>query len=71
MSFADHSPVELERLEAEFIGEQETALKVFGLLGFTKLAHLPDYVRDMQAVAHDWILMGLVLKTDEEYAGMG
>jgi L-amino acid N-acyltransferase YncA len=61
----------LERLEAEFIGEQEAAMKVFGLLGFAKLAHLPDYVKDMQAVRHDWILMGLDLKTDEEYAGMG
>jgi GNAT superfamily N-acetyltransferase len=61
----------LERLEAEFIGEQEAAMKVFGLLGFTKLLHLPDYVKDMQAVSHDYVLMGLDLKTDEEYAGMG
>jgi GNAT superfamily N-acetyltransferase len=61
----------LERLEAEFIGEQEAAMKVFGMLGFNKLLHLEDYVRDMQAVSHDWILMGLALKTDEEYAGMG
>jgi GNAT superfamily N-acetyltransferase len=61
----------LERLEAEFIGEQETAMKVFGMLGFTKLLQLEGYVRDMQAVSHDWILMGLALKTDEEYAGMG
>jgi GNAT superfamily N-acetyltransferase len=63
--------VGLERLEAEFIGEQETAMKVFGMLGFNKLLHLENYVRDMQAVSHDWILMGLVLRTDEEYAGMG
>jgi hypothetical protein len=32
---------------------------------------LPDYVKDMQAISHDYILMGLDLKTDEEYAGMG
>ena len=63
--------VGLERLEAEFIGEQEAAMKVFGMLGFGKLAELPEYVKDMQAVAHDWVLMGLNLKTDEEYAGMG
>jgi hypothetical protein len=28
-------------------------------------------VKDMQAVAHDYILMGMELKTDEEYAGVG
>jgi len=61
----------LEKLEAEFIGEQEAAMKVFGLLGFTKLLRLPEYVKDMQAVSHDYVLMGLDLKTDEEYAGMG
>src|ERR1051326_4506504 len=61
----------LEKVEAEFIGEQETALKMFGLLGFTPLTRLADYVKDMQAVAHDYVLMGLDLKTDDEYAGMG
>lgn len=61
----------LEKVEAEFIGEQETAIKMFGMLGFTTLARLPDYVKDMQAVTHDYVLMGLELKTDEEYAGMG
>ncbi len=63
--------VGLDKLEAEFIGEQEAAMKVFGMLGFTRLLHLPEYVKDMQAVSHDWIMMGLDLKTDEEYAGMG
>lgn len=61
----------LEKLEAEFIGEQERAIKMFGLLGFTELMRLPDYVRDMQASKHDYVLMGLGLETDEEYAGMG
>ena len=42
-----------------------------GLLGFLPLYRLPDYVKDMEAVTHDYILMGLDLKTDEEYAGMG
>jgi RimJ/RimL family protein N-acetyltransferase len=63
--------VGLEKLEAEFIGEQEAAMKVFALIGFTTLARLPNYVKDMQAVTHDYVLMGLDLKTDEEYAGMG
>src|SRR5947207_374388 len=40
----------LEKVEAEFIGEQETAVKMFGLLGFNTLARLPDYVKDMQSI---------------------
>jgi ribosomal protein S18 acetylase RimI-like enzyme len=58
----------LEKAEAAFIGEQEAALKMFGLLGFTKLVQLEDYVKDMQAITHDYVLMGMELKTDEEYA---
>jgi GNAT superfamily N-acetyltransferase len=58
----------LERVEAEFIGEQAAAMKMFAMLGFSKLVHLEDYVKDMQAIKHDYILMGLDLKTDEEYA---
>jgi len=61
----------LEKVEAEFIGEQETAMKMFAMLGFSQLLRLEDYVKDMQAISHDYILMGLELKTDEEYAGVG
>jgi ribosomal protein S18 acetylase RimI-like enzyme len=61
----------LERVEAEFIGEQEAAIKMFALLGFSNLLRLENYVKDMQAISHDYVLMGLDLKTDEEYAGMG
>jgi len=61
----------LERAEAEFIGEQEAAAKMFAMLGFNQLLRLDDYVKDMQAITHDYILMGLELKTDEEYAGVG
>jgi GNAT superfamily N-acetyltransferase len=61
----------LEKLEAEFIGRQEGAMKVFGLLGFGELVRLPDYVKDMQALTHDYVLMGLDLITDDEYAGAG
>jgi len=63
--------VGLERVEAEFIGEQEAAIKMFALLGFSNLLRLPDYVKDMQAITHDYILMSVDLKTDEEYAGVG
>jgi len=61
----------LERVEAEFIGGQEAAIKMFAMLGFSNLLRLEDYVKDMQAVSHDYILMGLNLKVDEEYAGVG
>ena len=61
----------LEKLEAEFIGEQEAAIKVFALLGFSNLLRLEEYVKDMQAISHDYVLMGLELKVDEEYAGVG
>jgi GNAT superfamily N-acetyltransferase len=61
----------LEKIEAEFLGSQEVAVKMFGLLGFRTLLTLSDYVKDMQAVTHDYVLMGVDLKTDEEYAGVG
>jgi L-amino acid N-acyltransferase YncA len=63
--------VGLERIEAEFIGEQVAAIKLFAMLGFSNLARFEDYVKDMQAVTHDYVLMGLMLKVDEEYAGVG
>ena len=58
----------LEKAEAEFIGEQEAAVKMFAMMGFRRLLLLEDYVKDMQAISHDYVLMGLDLKTDEEYA---
>lgn len=61
----------LEKVEAEFIGEQDTAIKMFAMLGFSQLLRLEDYVKDMQAIAHDYVLMGLELKTDEEYTSAG
>jgi ribosomal protein S18 acetylase RimI-like enzyme len=63
--------VSLDKVEAEFIGEQEAAIKMFALLGFSQLLRLENYVKDMQANTHDYILMGLDLVTDEEYAGVG
>ena len=61
----------LQRMEAEFMGQQEHGLKLCAQLGFTELYRMEDYVKDMQAVTHDYIMMGLDLKTAEEYAGMG
>jgi L-amino acid N-acyltransferase YncA len=61
----------LQKVEAEFIDKQEGGQKLFALLGFTHLMRLEDYVQDMQAIQHGYVLMGMDLKTDEEYAGMG
>jgi ribosomal protein S18 acetylase RimI-like enzyme len=61
----------LEKVEAEFIGEQEAAIHMFAMLGFSNLLRLENYVKDMQAISHDYVLMGLDLTTDEEYAGVG
>ncbi len=59
----------LEKVEAEFIGEQEAAIKMFAMMGFSNLLRLESYVKDMQAITHDYVLMGVDLKIDEEYAG--
>lgn len=61
----------LEKVEAEFIGEQSAAMRMFGLMDFLPLCRLSDYVKDQEGVTHDYFLLGLDLKTDEEYAGMG
>jgi GNAT superfamily N-acetyltransferase len=61
----------LEKLEAEFLGEQQAARRVFAEVGFSDLLVLSDYVKDMQAISHDYVLMGRHIITDEEYAGMG
>ena len=61
----------LRRLEAEVNGERKIALAVLAQLGFGKLMHLPDYVLDMKAVPHDYVLLGMELKVDDEYAGVG
>ena len=61
----------LRRLEAEVNGERKIALHVLAQLGFNKLMDLPDYVLDMKAVTHDYVLLGKNLRVEEEYAGIG
>jgi len=63
--------VGLEKLEAEFLGEQHAARRVFQEHGFHEMLVLEDYVKDMQAISHDYVLMGRHIITDEEYAGAG
>jgi len=61
----------LIRLEAELNGERKIAIRALEDLGFDCLMRREDYVLDMKAVPHDYILMGLELKVNEEYAGVG
>jgi GNAT superfamily N-acetyltransferase len=61
----------LKWLETELCDEQKPAIRLFGLLGFSHVLRLPDYVKDMQTAMHDYILMHMQLITEEEYAGMG
>lgn len=61
----------LRRLEAEVNGERKIALQVLAQLGFNELMRLDDYVLDMKAVTHDYVLLGKNLKVEEEYAGIG
>jgi GNAT superfamily N-acetyltransferase len=61
----------LRQLEAEVNGERKIALQVLAQLGFSELLRLPDYVMDMKAVTHDYVMMGRSLKQEEEYAGLG
>jgi len=59
----------LRRLEAELNGERQIALRILAQLGFSELMHLEDYVLDMTAVPRDYVLLGMNLKVNEEYAG--
>ena len=61
----------LRKLESELNGERKVAIRALQDLGFQHLMRREDYVLDMKAIAHDYILMGMDLKVDEEYAGVG
>lgn len=61
----------LRRLEAELNGERKVAIHALEYIGFQHLLRQEDYVLDMKAITHDFVLMGMDLRTDEEYAGVG
>ena len=58
----------LTKLEAEFNGERHIAIRSFSAKGFRELVRVPDYVQDMSAAYHDYVLMGMDILTDEEFA---
>ena len=61
----------LNKLESELNGERKVAIRALEDIGFHYLMKQTDYVLDMKAIPHDYILMGMDLKVDEEYAGVG
>lgn len=61
----------LSKLETELNGEREIAIKSFAKAGFRQLVRLPDYLQDMQARRHDYVLMGMDLGTQEDYCVAG
>lgn len=69
VSIARHSG--LQRLEAEVNGDRKVAIRALEQLGFRKLLQLPDYVIDMESRAYDYVVLGMELRADEEYAGVG
>jgi ribosomal protein S18 acetylase RimI-like enzyme len=58
----------LKKLEAEVNGERTVAIKCLEQLGFGQILHLENYILDMDGVAHDYVMLGMDLLTEEEYA---
>ena len=61
----------LSHLQAEFNGERDVAIHAFASHGFVELTRLTDYLMDMEAHTHPYVLMGLDLTTAVELAGAG
>ena len=61
----------LSRLEAEFNGERKLGMEAFGKVGFSELVRLSNYVQDMHANSHDYVLMGMNLIPDDDLLGAG
>jgi GNAT superfamily N-acetyltransferase len=61
----------LTRLESELNGERISAIESLASVGFRELARLPDYIQDMSAQPHDYVLMGMELVASHENLGAG
>lgn len=58
----------LTKLEAEFNGERKIAIRSFAAMGFRELTRVPEYLQDLSAAYHDYVLMSMDITTDEEFA---
>ncbi len=61
----------LTKLESELNGERVSAIEAMGAAGFAELIRLPNYIQDMKAEYHDYVLLGLNLVADYENLGAG
>lgn len=61
----------LTKLESEINGERKVAIESMATAGFTELIRLPNYIRDMRAQSHDYVLMGMNLVAAYENLGAG
>lgn len=61
----------LTRLESELNGERHSAIEALGKAGFEELVRLPEYIQDMQAEYHDYVLMGMELVPEFDCLGAG
>lgn len=61
----------LTRLEAEFNGERGSAIHCFEREGFSELLRMKNYLRSMSGTTHDWVLLGMEIRTRAEFAGAG
>lgn len=59
------------RLESEFNAEREIGIRAFSEYGFTEFMRLPRYVRDMSGGSHDFVMMGMDIRSNPEFAGAG
>lgn len=61
----------LTKLESELNGERLNAIDSMSAAGFKELVRLPNYIRDMKAESHDYVLMGINLVASYDNLGAG
>lgn len=59
----------LATLDAEFMPEQQAAMRRFEQLGFVKIAELPGHVLDRHGAQHDLVILSCDLQGQETFAG--
>lgn len=57
----------LEKLEAEFVAEQDSAMRLFEMFGFVRTAVLPQHVIDLKGKRHDFIIMVFDMRDVERH----